>query len=138
MSTTFKSAINLVNYLSVQAFVPRLCPTESTSGDRAVRELQHPKSRAEEIRDELMPDVDLDESQLELFAQYVTALEGESTYKKNACGILSMLIPIIWKQPSEPGREYAEILKQNHQDFQDRYHVTNCLAKALREGWKPH
>ncbi|OWY69009.1 hypothetical protein B7486_23250 [cyanobacterium TDX16] len=42
--------------------------------DRTVRELQHPKSRAEE--DELMPDVDLDESQLELFAQYVTALEG--------------------------------------------------------------
>jgi hypothetical protein len=34
--------------------------------------------------------------------------------------------------------EYAEILKQKHQDFQDQYHVTNCLAKALREGWKPH
>lgn len=44
--------------------------------DRTVRELQHPKSRAAEIRDELMPDVDLDESQLELFAQYVAALEG--------------------------------------------------------------
>jgi hypothetical protein len=34
--------------------------------------------------------------------------------------------------------EYAQILRQKHQDFQDQYHATNCLAKALQEGWKPH
>ncbi|MGL4617932.1 MAG: hypothetical protein ACRCZS_02570 [Chroococcidiopsis sp.] len=74
MSTTFKSAINLVDYLSVQAFTSPLCSTKSTLGDRTVWEVNHPKSRAEEIQDELIPDVDLDESQLELFVQYVVYL----------------------------------------------------------------
>lgn len=41
-----------------------------------VREAYYPKPRTAAIRDELMPNVDLDEAQLELFAQYVTALEG--------------------------------------------------------------
>ena len=44
--------------------------------DHTVREAYYPKSRAEKIRAQFMPDVDLDEDQLELFAQYVTALEG--------------------------------------------------------------
>lgn len=44
--------------------------------DRAVREAYCPKSPAEEIRARFMPDIDLDEAQLELFAQYVKALEG--------------------------------------------------------------
>ena len=43
---------------------------------RAVRQVYRPKSRGEEIRDSLLPDVDLDESKLELFAQHITALEG--------------------------------------------------------------
>ncbi len=32
--------------------------------------------------------------------------------------------------------EYAQILRQKHQDFLDQYHATNCLTKVLREGWK--
>ncbi|MBE9020763.1 hypothetical protein IQ272_32490 [Chroococcidiopsidales cyanobacterium LEGE 13417] len=34
--------------------------------------------------------------------------------------------------------EYAEILKQKHQNFQDQYHVTNCESKSIARGWKPH
>lgn len=41
-----------------------------------VRDAYYSKSRAVAIRNQLMPNVDLDEAQLELFAQYVTALEG--------------------------------------------------------------
>ncbi len=44
--------------------------------NRTIREAYYPKSAAAEIRALFMPDVDLDEAQLELFAQYVTALEG--------------------------------------------------------------
>lgn len=33
--------------------------------------------------------------------------------------------------------EYAEFLQQKQQDFLDQYHATNCLTKALREGWRP-
>ncbi len=42
--------------------------------NRAVREVYYPKSPAAVLRDGSMPDVDLDEAQLELFAQYITAL----------------------------------------------------------------
>lgn len=34
--------------------------------------------------------------------------------------------------------EYAQVLRQKHQAFLDQYHATNCLIKALREGWKPY
>jgi hypothetical protein len=107
--------------------------------DRTVRELQHSKSRAEEIRDELMPDVDLDESQLESFAQYVIALEGIGVnLQDDRLRDTLNAYPDNMEAAIQAVLEYAEILKEKHQDLQDRYHVTNCLAKALREGWKPH
>jgi len=105
---------------------------------RAIRELYHPKSRAEEIRDELMPDVDLDEYKLELFAQYVTVLEGLGVnLKDERLRDTINAYPDNMEAAIQAVLEYAEILKQKRQDFQDKYHVTNCLAKALREGWKP-
>ena len=106
--------------------------------DRAVREAYYPKSRAEQIRDEFMPDVDLDEAQLELFAQYVNALEGigvnlqderlRDTLNAHPDNIEAAIQAVL---------EYAQVLQQKHQDFLDQYHATNCLTKALREGWKP-
>ncbi|URD53554.1 hypothetical protein [Chroococcidiopsis sp. CCNUC1] len=107
--------------------------------DRTVRELYHPKSRAAEIRDELMPDVDLDESQLELFAQYVTALEGIGVnLQDDRLRDTLNAYPDNMEAAIQAVLEYAQVLKQKHQDFQDQYHATNCLAKALQEGWKPH
>lgn len=44
--------------------------------DRTARETYYPKSPAAEIRDEFMPDADLDEAQLKLFAPYIMALKG--------------------------------------------------------------
>lgn len=105
----------------------------------AVREAYYPKSRAAVIRNQLMPNVDLDEAQLELFAQYVTALEGigvniEDERLQNTLNAY----PDNMEAAIQAVLEYAQILRQKHQDFLDFYHATNCLTKALREGWKPH
>lgn len=107
--------------------------------DRTVRQAYCPKSPAAEIRDQFMPDVDLDEAQLELFAQYITALEGigvniQDEYLRDTLNAY----PDNMEAAIQTVLEYAQILRQKHQDFLDQYHATNCLTKALREGWKPH
>ncbi len=106
--------------------------------DRAVRETYYPKSRAEKIRAELMPDVDLDEAQLELFAQYVTALKGIGVnFQDERLRDTLNAYPDNMEAAIQAVLAYAQILRQKHQDFLDQYHATNCLTKALREGWKP-
>lgn len=104
-----------------------------------VRQVYHPKSRAAVIRDELMPNVDLDEAQLELFAQYITALEGIGVnLQDERLQDTLNAYPDNMEAAIQAVLEYAQVLRQKHQDFLDQYHATNCLAKALREGWKPH
>ncbi len=104
---------------------------------RTVREIYHPKSRAEEMRDELMPDVDLDDSQLKLFAQYIAALEGIGVnLRDERLRDTLNAYPDNMETAIQAILEYAQILKRKHQKFQDHYHATNCLTKALREGWK--
>lgn len=34
--------------------------------------------------------------------------------------------------------QYADRLREKDQALKDQYHATNCLTKALREGWQPH
>lgn len=107
--------------------------------DRAVREAYYLKSRAAAIRDRLMPDLDLDEAQLELFAQYVAALEGiEVNFQDESLQDTLNAYPDNMEAAIQAVLEYAQVLRQKHQDFLDQYHATNCLTKALREGWKPH
>jgi len=104
---------------------------------RAVREVYHSKSRAEEIRDGLMPDVDLNESQLELFAQYVTALKGIGVnLQDDRLRDTLNAYPDNMEAAIQAVLEYAEILKQKHQNFQDQYHVTNCESKSIAGGMK--
>lgn len=106
--------------------------------DRVIRETYHPKSRAAEIRAQFMPDVDLDEEQLELFAQYVTALQGIGVnIQDERLQDTINAYPDNMEAAIQTVLEYAQILRQKHQDFLDQYHATNCLTKALREGWKP-
>lgn len=107
--------------------------------NRTVREAYYPKSRAAEICDSFMPDLDLDEAQLELFAQYVTALEGigvnlQDERLRDALNAY----PDNMEAAIQTVLEYAQVLRQKHQDFVDQYHATNCLTKALREGWQPY
>ncbi len=107
--------------------------------NRTVCEVKYSKSPAAAIRDQFMPDVDLDEAQLELFAQYITALEGigvniQDEYLRDTLNAY----PDNMEAAIQAVLEYAQVLRQKHQDFLDQYHATNCLTKALREGWKPH
>lgn len=106
--------------------------------DRTVRETYYPKSPAEAIGARFMPDVDLDEAQLELFAQYVTALKGigVNLQDEHLQDTLNAY-PDNMEAAIQAVLAYAQILRQKHQDFLDQYHATNCLTKALREGWKP-
>lgn len=115
-----------------------LCSTVLAEINRAVRAVYHSKSRAVEIRDSLMPGVDLDEDQLELFAQYVVVLEGIGVNLQDE-RLQDALngYPDHMEAAIQAVLEYAQNLQQKHQSFQDRYHATNCLTKALREGWKP-
>lgn len=86
-----------------------------------------------------MPDVDLDEAQLELFAQYVTALKGIGVnLQDERLRDTLNAYPDNMEAAIQTVLEYAQILRQKHQDFLDQYHATNCLTKALRKGWKPH
>lgn len=104
-----------------------------------VRKAYYPKSRTAVIRDELMSNVDLDEAQLELFAQYVTALEiiGVNLQDERLQDTLNAY-PDNMEAAIQAVLEYAQILLKKHQDFLDQYHATTCLTKALREGWQPH
>jgi hypothetical protein len=106
--------------------------------DRTVRQAYCPKSPALEIRDRFMPDVDLDEAQLELFAQYVTALKsiGVNLQDERLRDTLNAY-PNNMEAAIQAVLAYAQVLRQKHQDFLDQYHATNCLTEALREGWKP-
>ncbi|KJH69639.1 hypothetical protein [Aliterella atlantica] len=106
--------------------------------DRIVREAYCSKSPAIEMRDRFMPNVDLDEEQLELFAQYVAALQGIGiNLQDERLQDALNAYPYNMEAAIQAVLEYAQVLQQKHQDFQDQYHATNCLTKALREGWKP-
>jgi uncharacterized protein (DUF2164 family) len=107
---------------------------------RAVYAMTHPPaepSEAERIRDVLMPEVDLDESQLELFAEYLAELKsiGVLLHNQQLHDALNAY-PENMETAIQAVLEYAERLKEKHETFKDRYHVTNCLTKALREGWQ--
>lgn len=107
--------------------------------DRTVRQAYCPKSPAVEIRDQFMPDVDLDEAQLELFAQYITALQGIGVnFQDERLRDALNAYPDNMEAAIQTVLEYAQILRHSRQDFLDQYHATNCLTKALREGWKPY
>ncbi len=98
--------------------------------------LQVTRSR---IRDQFMPDVDLDAAYLELFAQYITALEGIGVNIQDECLRDTLnAYPDHMEAALQAVLEYAQVLRQKHQDFLQQYHATNCLTKALREGWKPY
>jgi hypothetical protein len=67
-----------------------------------------------------MPEVDLDESQLELFAEYVVALEdiGINLQDERLQDTLNAH-PENMESAIQAVLEYAENLRKKHQDFQD-------------------
>lgn len=102
-------------------------------------EILQPKSEAERIRLELMPAVDLDEEQFEVFCDYVEELQRigvlfEDEYLQDAINGN----PQNLEAAIQAVLEYADRLREKHQAFEDKYHSTNCLKKALEEGWRPH
>ena len=104
---------------------------------RAVRELYQQKSQVERLRREFVY-LELDDDELELFAQYVGRLQGiginlqderlQDALSANPRNMEAAIQAVL---------EYSYDLQRKHQAFKDRYHATNCLAKALQEGWKP-
>ncbi len=85
-----------------------------------------------------MPDVDLNEAQLKLFAQYITALKGIGVHQDERLRDTLNVHPDNIKATIQAVLAYVQILRQKHQGFLDQYHATNCLTKALREGWKSY
>lgn len=84
-----------------------------------------------------MPYVELDDDELELFADYVTQLQqiGVDLRDERLHEALNAN-PQNMEAAIQAVLEYAE-LHLLHEAFRNRYHATNCLAKALQDGWKP-
>ncbi|MDX2097016.1 MAG: hypothetical protein SFW36_04505 [Leptolyngbyaceae cyanobacterium bins.59] len=100
---------------------------------------QEPPSAAEQLRNELMPWVDLDEDQLEVFVAYVEELRSigvvlqDERLQEALNGNPQNIEPAI-----QAVLEYGDRLREKHEAFEDQYHATHCLIKALHEGWKPN
>jgi hypothetical protein len=105
---------------------------------RAAQEFESPRSEVERIRDELLPCVDLDETQLEVFAEYLAALQAIGVNLQNE-GLQEALNanPQNIEFAIQAVLDHAEQLRQKHEEFVDQYHSTNYLAQALQEGFKP-
>lgn len=105
---------------------------------RKFYQAQH-QSESERLRLELMPSVDLDDETFEVFADYVEELQSigvlleSETLQDTLNGYPQNIEAAI-----EAVLEYADRLHEKNQAFQDQYHATRCLTKALREGWEPH
>ena len=96
-------------------------------------------SEAERLRLNLMPAVDLDEATFEVFAEYVEELQAIGVLLENEA-LQDTLngYPQNIEAAIEAVLQYADRLREKNQAFQDQYHATRCLTKALREGWEPH
>lgn len=113
-----------------------------TEISRSVRKMysrpQH-QSEAERLRLYLMPAVDLDEATFEVFANYVEELQSIGVLlQSEALQDTLNGYPQNMEAAIQAVLEYVDRLREKDQAFQDQYHATNCLTKALREGWQPH
>ncbi|MDX2097985.1 MAG: hypothetical protein SFW36_09435 [Leptolyngbyaceae cyanobacterium bins.59] len=87
----------------------------------------------------LMPWVELDEDQLEVFAAYVEELRSigvileDERFQEALNGN-----PQNMEAAIQAVLEYGDRLREKHEAFEDQYHATHCLTKALHEGWKPN
>jgi hypothetical protein len=107
---------------------------------RTARKFYHAQhqSEAERLRLELMPAVDLDEATFAVFADYVEELQSIGVLlESEALQDTLNGYPQNIEAAIEAVLEYVDRLHEKDQAFQDRYHATNCLTKALREGWQP-
>jgi len=97
--------------------------------------LEHQQSEADHLRLNLLTGTDLDDDQLELFAQYVEALqsigvdlqderlqEAINAYPENMEAAIDAIL------------NYANYLRQKHEEF---INPTSCLKQAFEEGWEP-
>jgi hypothetical protein len=89
---------------------------------------------AGEPRPSCMPGLELDETEIEVFQQYSQKLAKLGVDLSN-----DNLIEALNANPSgiENGI-LAFIQYEARHRFNDYYHPTDFLAKAIREGWKPH
>ena len=104
---------------------------------RAVREFYQQESEVGWLRREFIY-LELDDDELELFARYVVRLQAiginlqderlQDALNANPRNIEAAIQAVL---------EYSCDLQRRQQDFKNRYHATNCLAKAFQEGWKP-
>jgi len=108
---------------------------------RTARKFYHPQpqSKVERLRLELMPAIDLDDETFEVFADYVEELQSIGVLlESEALQDTLNGYPQNIEAAIEAVLEYADRLREKDQAFQDQYHATRCLVKALREGWQPN
>lgn len=110
--------------------------------EQTARQFENPEEaerlRLLRLREELAPEADLDDSQLELFAQYVDQIRsiGVDLTNERLQQALSGY-PENLESAIETLLEFAAHLRAQKKDFENEYHATNYLAKAMREAWKP-
>lgn len=106
---------------------------------RTAQTFYQPKSEVERLRLELMPYVDLDDSQLELFAEYIAVLQEIGVDLQNEQLQEAMnAYPENIEPAIEAVLEYAERLGKKHEELAAQFPATDCLERALCEGWKPN
>lgn len=110
---------------------------------REVREFYHQPTRtrrtkADWLREQLKFDFELDDDELELFINYLSELQaiGVNVQDERLLEALNAH-PYKMEAAIQAVLEYADRLRLKHQAFRDRYHATNCLVKALQDGWTP-
>jgi hypothetical protein len=90
--------------------------------------------RAGEIKRPFMPNLELDEYEMEIFWEYSEKLAQRGVELDN-----EYLIEALNANPSgiEDGI-LAFLQYEARWRFKSAYHPTNFLAKSIAQGWKPH
>lgn len=81
----------------------------------------------------------MNDATFEVFVEYVEELQAIGVLLENEA-LQDTLngYPQNIEAAIEAVLEYADRLREKDRALKDQYHATNCLVKALREGWQPH
>lgn len=101
---------------------------------RTAWNLEHQQSEAERLRLNLLAGTDLDDAQLELFAQYVEALQGIGVdLQDERLQEAINAYPENMEAAIDAVLNYADYLRQKHEEFSN---PTSCLQQAFEAGWE--
>lgn len=102
---------------------------------RTAWNLEHQQSEADRLRLNLLAGTDLDDTQLELFAQYVEALQGIGVdLQDERLQEAINAYPENMEAAIDAVLNYADYLRQKHEEFSN---PTSCLKQAFEQGWAP-